>query len=909
MIKQLLSGLIAGLLLTIFLAQHDEWVRQRIGNMFIAALNESLHCSMQARVDQVNFFSGELELSHVIVRPQDPADASWQWTCSKYRTYFSWFDLLFYGTIDFAIEVKNLAIESRVINERIAIESHINMLLTPPDLPIYCVLKSLTLDSSYVHIGGENQPYDVTLFFKSFSKKINDRFKSTIYIKQGYGNFEGTAIAKDIQGIVYFDGFETLMGPQIACTLDCRSTIVSWDESEECFISGSWDRDHGRFMIYNADHTLQIDPIIVTQKNNVFHMQSQGRMPIAYALALSDKRLKAVPVTGTCIAQLRGTYDKHFSCNAQLLLEDIRHTALDEPINARVLCQKRNNKWRGTLGLSLHKRGDFCGEWHWNQRDQSAGMQIINTTPVKLSQFPFWNINQRECTISGTFDKGAFHISYDYGLTHTLSNTLHTGRGTIAGSIDALAVEGAINNQLYKANVSLTEYPYIKNLTYKAHDGELLLQLQHEKDNPSLFTAFIYIPFIRSLTHTTYNFDLQGDGILELKGRLNNNILEGSVSLSNGAIRIPQTYNFMDGLDAHFSIDFFKRSFSLDQVDSSLHTGAIKSEHAVCVLAPDYSVEWLHIPLTLDQCLINIQQDLFAMVSGALTLQKARDKKAKVSGSLIIDRGQLKENLFSTTLQKRLFSQQNTQPKTPWYDVECAISVQTKDLLRIDTAFLQANAAVHLSLTNNFLNPDITGNIAVSSGRLFFPYKALNIVSGSLTFAPGLGYDPEIEVIAKNKIKKYSVTLQANGSLSYPQLMLDSSPPLSQEQIVSLLFVGSEEQMLNAMMPALIVQNIKNILFGAHHTSLLERYLRPLGKPFSINLVPSFIDQTGRGGLRGAIEIEVNDRWRALIQKNFSLTEDTRFEVEYLLSDDISIRGIRDERSDFGAEVEMKWKF
>ena len=74
-------------------------------------------------------------------------------------------------------------------------------------------------------------------------------------------------------------------------------------------------------------------------------------------------------------------------------------------------------------------------------------------------------------------------------------------------------------------------------------------------------------------------------------------------------------------------------------------------------------------------------------------------------------------------------------------------------------------------------------------------------------------------------------------------------------------------------------------------------------------MVPSFSDQTGRGGLRGAIEIDVNDRWRALIQKNFSLTEDTRLEVEYLVSDEISVRGVANERRDVGAEVEMRWKF
>ena len=76
-----------------------------------------------------------------------------------------------------------------------------------------------------------------------------------------------------------------------------------------------------------------------------------------------------------------------------------------------------------------------------------------------------------------------------------------------------------------------------------------------------------------------------------------------------------------------------------------------------------------------------------------------------------------------------------------------------------------------------------------------------------------------------------------------------------------------------------------------------------------IHFVPSFGDQSGRGGLRGKIEIDLNDRWRAMIQNNFNLSEDTRFEVEYMLSDDVSLKAGRDEHRDVTAEIEMRWKF
>jgi len=241
--------------------------------------------------------------------------------------------------------------------------------------------------------------------------------------------------------------------------------------------------------------------------------------------------------------------------------------------------------------------------------------------------------------------------------------------------------------------------------------------------------------------------------------------------------------------------------------------------------------------------------------------------------------------------------------------VRCDLTIETKSPIRVDTAFLQTNAKVNLCIQKDIKDPKVSGTITLQSGNLIFPYKPLFISKGILTFSSEQSLDPTIELVARNKIKKYDVSLQVAGSLLNHHIMLDSTPPLSEEQIMTLLLVGSEENSLNSMIPALILQNLKNLIFANNQSTFLEKYFAPLLRPFNISLVPSFADQAGRGGLRGMLEISIADRWRAMIQKNFSLTEDTRFELEFLLSDDITLRGIRDERRDIGGEVEMRWKF
>jgi hypothetical protein len=111
-------------------------------------------------------------------------------------------------------------------------------------------------------------------------------------------------------------------------------------------------------------------------------------------------------------------------------------------------------------------------------------------------------------------------------------------------------------------------------------------------------------------------------------------------------------------------------------------------------------------------------------------------------------------------------------------------------------------------------------------------------------------------------------------------------------------------------MPALVLQNLNLAIFGNPENLASDHpFIKQLLKPFEhIRFIPSFSDETGRGGLRGIIEINVSDRLRASFQKNFSLTEDSQIEVDYALTDDISLRGIKDERGDLGGEIELKFR-
>ncbi len=147
------------------------------------------------------------------------------------------------------------------------------------------------------------------------------------------------------------------------------------------------------------------------------------------------------------------------------------------------------------------------------------------------------------------------------------------------------------------------------------------------------------------------------------------------------------------------------------------------------------------------------------------------------------------------------------------------VTVETKNPIRIITAFVEAQAKIKLHIQDSLQNPKVTGAIDLISGSLAFPYRPLNIMRGNIFFMPNQLYDPMIELVARKQIKKHTVTLNVTGSLLNPHVTLESNPSLTRK-IVGLLLVGSQGDSLNMAVPAIIMQKLKTVLFDSEHSPI-----------------------------------------------------------------------------------------
>lgn len=848
MIKKIFIPLIIGLILSLAIFLHEprlhNWLEETIQRSF----SQSFDCSMHGRLSKFSFLFPLLCIENMHVSSLK-GDEEWQWHCKRFTIRTNWWDLLIKKTVNLTIDLEDVVVDSCLINNRLAIEAHIKKMLEDTPLPVKILLSSVAIHngSFLAHDDEKNKK-----FLCSWNIHLKQHTNDTLSLN---GKIHNAAVCsadhyllKDVEGTL-----SASIAPNNSINAQAHlSYFLPWLTDQKCSLCASCLDNNATCTLFNENNSLLFDDITLRKKDDQWLFSGQA------ICSLSSAEILCLPQSLSALCRI----------------------AMSGHMDGTMI-----PKFEGSIIINdlSYKDNSLCSE---------AELALQGNCLSCVGQL-------KVATQQGTF-KGDMHLDYEKSAAHIVlknATTLNLGNAIIPQE------KGVLECNLFDWN-ALDGF-----LTIAAHDNKdsLVFAIQGEAHGPDFH---IQMPFsnIKSLLKHTCNFDLQGQGSINFKGNYGQQKIKGFFYTEESLIRLPGTYNFMKEYKSLVSIDLQNKEIHLEDIACHLYRGQIVCKNARFYFDDTLKPCFMYAPFLFDNVLLHFKKDMFTIFSGAICFEQRGNTLPTCKGHVILNRSQLKENIFSLAFQKELFH--HAGKTMPAFDVFFDLLVETKEPIRVRTVLLDTDVHTKISIQNSLKNPHISGMMSVVSGSIALPSKPLFITKGEVSFLPGALHDPVIEFVAKNKIKKYNVIMSVTGSLQNPIILLDASPPLTQEQIVSLLLGGSEDSFGSALSTALI-HNIKHIIFDTEHNpSKLHTAINTLFSPLRhIYLVPSFSDQTGRAGLRGAIEMDIGERWHALIQKNFNLSEDLWFEAEYAASDELTIRGFRDEHRDIGAEMEFRWKF
>lgn len=919
MLKKVLFSLLLGMLGALYVAQNDQWVHDVVVQKLKPYLQQAWNSTINFEVEEINLFAPAIVLKNVHCYPKNALVKSeslaWVWHAQRLTLTSSWITFLLSSLAGLTIEVEQLKAFTSAHGDAIPLlHEHIFAMIAgaSSDVPLY--VKALSFKNGELHVHHLDSGIDSKVIWSSQSYNTNGAFNSYLWVHDGQIMVKERMLFSALQGNGQLKFTQTVKGLQCDNSFDLEADFhITPHETKPCTIQSQWHTNQGTVSLVSLDQTIQCSDAQMAYDDRGFVIQVQLKAPLAAAASFLTVMPINQALTGSCTVDAHAVFSQR-GCMVQgnAIAREVQYdsTSLCETVTTRYSYE--NNMWRGKAVFRNDYLGELNGSWQWDMLARTGHIQLHPNSTIAIPGYPSWKVPAKKCACTVRVNSdGHSIVEYTALATHQGAGTTVASQGKISLHEGIVKGSGHVNQCPYEYIFSISPHFAIKKITYANEQEVPLIDLKESDSGSTDWNGSIDLGFLRSLSNHLWHYTVQGEGKLSLKGKTNGKRIEIETALHDGVIRLPETYNFINQCTATIIVDGEQRALVVRDLYCGLYRGVIKSPHMVFKADESYSLEYAYAPLAFESCLLNVKKDFFALFSGTLAISKKKAQMAQAQGALFIERSYIKENIYSPAFQKAITGFTGFIVDADQHDMDCDITIESKDPVRVDTAFLQASAKIALRVVNTIRNPMLSGSIDIVSGSLSFPYKPLMITKGSIYFMPDHVFDPIIELTAKNKIKKYTIGLQVTGSFLNHHIALESSPALTDEQIIALLLVGSQEQSLNVIMPALLMQNLKSMLLGSEREpGSANNFFKSWLKPFkNITLVPSFSDQTGRGGLRGTIEIEINDRLRAMAQKNFSLSEDTRFEVEYELSDDVMLRGIRNERKDVATEVEMRWKF
>jgi autotransporter translocation and assembly factor TamB len=131
----------------------------------------------------------------------------------------------------------------------------------------------------------------------------------------------------------------------------------------------------------------------------------------------------------------------------------------------------------------------------------------------------------------------------------------------------------------------------------------------------------------------------------------------------------------------------------------------------------------------------------------------------------------------------------DTPPFNNW---KFNIAVETADPFKIQSNLARGSVIINLQVAGTGQKPSVAGYAKIEQLTASLPFSHLDITNSYVNFnAGGNPLDPELNIVGHSTVRDYDITMRIYGAVSNFKILFDSSPPLAQGDIATLLATGA----------------------------------------------------------------------------------------------------------------------
>ncbi|MDE1162806.1 MAG: translocation/assembly module TamB domain-containing protein [Acidobacteriaceae bacterium] len=251
-------------------------------------------------------------------------------------------------------------------------------------------------------------------------------------------------------------------------------------------------------------------------------------------------------------------------------------------------------------------------------------------------------------------------------------------------------------------------------------------------------------------------------------------------------------------------------------------------------------------------------------------------------------------------------------PTSPLNKIRFDVHVTSSPQLDFQNSYAKLAGSVDLNLRGTAAVPSVLGRITVTDGSAVYAGTKYQLERGTIYFSNPVRIDPMIDLDVSTRVKNYDITIGVHGTSSNFTPTYRSSPPLTQQDIFSLLALGrtQEDAALNTQQQqqAGADPTTSALLGGALNATVSSRVNKLFGGG-SVKIDPAFVGTLGNSAARITVEEPLTKQLTLTFATNVNQSAQQLIQVQYQIDENRSLVATRDESGVFSIVYKIRKRY
>jgi translocation and assembly module TamB len=309
---------------------------------------------------------------------------------------------------------------------------------------------------------------------------------------------------------------------------------------------------------------------------------------------------------------------------------------------------------------------------------------------------------------------------------------------------------------------------------------------------------------------------------------------------------------------------------------------------------------------------IRYPQGISSMVDAKLRLQGTK-QSALLSGLVTITRLAITSGLDLASFNPS--SMTPTLPPNPEAlsnHVRLDIHVVSAPQLDFQNSYAKLAGDVNLRVRGTIAQPTVLGHISITEGNATFAGTKYELQHGDIYFSNPVRINPTLDLSATAHVEDYDITIGLTGTAAKPVPTFRSEPPLSEQDIFSLLALGrtqEEQQIYSSMQAQAGVNSTADALLGGALNATVSSRIQKLFGGGSVKIDPTFVTGTGNATARITVEQQISKYATLTYATNVNSTAEQLIQGQINITRNFSVIAVRDEAGVFSLIFKLRRRY